>query len=183
MTFCGHTWHLQHVSLTPRFLLGPLPSPLSPFLPSATLEISWWGAGNSWPGSIPRATPLWTLTAAQPALTYHKPPVYKPLQDCLILLGKTKLFRGKKTKEDWTTQSPVPRSLAPWRCACLSAVPTEGGGMRLTVKRKSEDGVGVNLGGCPCTWSSGVNQGTRGTGQGREDSEETQSSNEKWQTV
>lgn len=181
MTFCGHTWHLQHVSLTPRFLLGPLPSPLSPFLPSATLEISWWGAGNSWPGSIPRATPLWTLTAAQPALTYHKPPVYKPLQDCLILLGKTKLFRGKKTKEDWTTQSPVPRSLAPWRCACLSAVPTEGGGMRLTVKRKSEDGV--NLGGCPCTWSSGVNQGTRGTGQGREDSEETQSSNEKWQTV
>lgn len=129
------------------------------------LDISWWGGGNSWPGSVPRGTPLWTLTAAQPALTYHKPPVYKPLQDCLILLGKAKLFRGKKTKEAWTTQSPAPRSLAPWRCACLSAVPTEVGGVRLTVKRKSEDGVGVNLEGFPCTWTSRVNQSTRGGGR------------------
>lgn len=151
VTFGSHAWHLQRVPLSPRFLLGPLPSPLAPFLPSATLEISWWGAGNSWPGSVPRATPLWTLTAAQPVLTYHKPPLYKPLQDCLILLGKTKLFRGKKTKEAWTTQSPAPCSLAPWRCACLSAVPTEAGGVRLTVKRKSEDGVRVNSEGCPCT--------------------------------
>lgn len=161
LTFSGHTRHLRRlISRSSRFLLGPSPSPFAPFLSSATLEISWWGVGSSRPGGVPRTTPLWTLTAAQPALTYHKPPVDKPLQDCLILLGIIKLFRGKKTKEAWITQSPTPRSLAPWQCACLSVMPTEAGGVCLTAKRKSEDGVrGVNLQRRLCTRPSGVNRG------------------------
>lgn len=181
LTFSGHTRHLRRlISRSSRFLLGPSPSPFAPFLSSATLEISWWGVGSSRPGSVPRTTPLWTLTAAQPALTYHRPPVDKPLQDCLILLGIIKLFRGKKTKEAWITQSPTPRSLAPWQCACLSVMPTEAGRVCLTAKIKSEDGVGAReLAEVSVHLALRSQPRCTRTAQGREDPEETQSSNEK----